>query len=76
MGRNPKKGGEGSKNGSRGGDPNRSCVFSTLPLLVCLSVRYLRREQIADIENDLATRCQKSFIQSLFFQFFHTLFEA
>jgi len=36
MGRNPHKGGEGSKNGSHRGDPNRSCVFSTLPLVVCV----------------------------------------
>ena len=31
MGQNPKKGGKWSK-GSRQGDPNGSCVFSTLPL--------------------------------------------
>jgi len=36
MDQNPKKGGEGSKNGSRRGDSNGSCRFSTLPLLVCV----------------------------------------
>jgi len=34
MDQNPNKGGEGSKNESRRGDPNASCRFSTLPLLV------------------------------------------
>jgi len=36
MGRNPNMSGERSKNGSRRGDPNRSCVFSTLPLHFCV----------------------------------------
>jgi len=35
MDQNPKKGGEGSKNTSRWGDPNWSCRFPTLPLRVC-----------------------------------------
>jgi len=34
MGRDPNKGGKGSKNMSRRGDPNRSCTMSMLPLLV------------------------------------------
>jgi len=38
MDQNPKKCGDGSKNGSRRGDPNRSCRFWTLPLLVCFFV--------------------------------------
>jgi len=52
-----------------------SCVFPTLPplLCVCLQRTYFRKEQIADIKNDLATYCYKSSIQSAFF---HTLFEA
>jgi len=36
--RNPNKGREGSKNGSRRGDLNWDCAFSTLPLLICRAV--------------------------------------
>jgi len=36
MGRDPNKGREGSKNESRRDDPNLGCIFSLLPLLVCV----------------------------------------
>jgi len=36
MDQDSNKGGEGWKNTSCRGDPNRSCRFSTLPLLLCL----------------------------------------
>jgi len=38
------KGGEVSKYGSRRGDPNRGCVFLTLPLHVCVQHGYFRKE--------------------------------
>jgi len=45
MSRDPNKGREGSKNGSRQGDPKLNCVFSTSPACLCPSVahRYLRK---------------------------------
>jgi len=48
----PKQGRQTVKKGSHRGDPSRSCVFSTQPLLVCL-YRYVRREETADIKNEL-----------------------
>jgi len=66
-----------SKNGLCWGDPNRSCVFSTLPLLVfvCGMSTYWEKSGMLTLKTKLATYCQKSPIglQSLFF---HTSFKA
>ena len=44
--------------GPRRGDPNWSCVFSTLPVLICacLQCRYMRKEQVILKTNSVA-RC-------------------
>jgi len=76
MARNWNNSGEVSKNGPCRGDPNRSCVFSTLPLLVFVySIStYWEKSGMLTLKTNLSTYCQKSPIrlQSLFF---HMLFK-
>ena len=71
MDQNSKKGGEGSKNGSRKCDPNRSCRFWTLPLLVCFfvsvcSIDTWEKSGLLTLTTNIATCCRKSSAQSIF----------
>jgi len=69
MDQNP-KGGEGSKNGSCRGDPNRSCRCWTLPLLVCFfvsvcSIDIWEKSGLLTLKTNIAT-CRKSSAQVFF----------
>jgi len=82
MGRNRNNSGEVSKNGPCRGDPNRSCVFSTLSLVafVCSISTYWEKRGMLPLKTNLAVYCQNAQIglQSLFFNtlFKDLLFEA